>query len=200
MYTCSSNSSFQNHGHYYGVGPTFAAITAFTLLGRLSTWGWNIGSKSLQNLATRTLVRSALILGAIRPGSQSAFQFIPKVFDGVEARARCRPVKLSHVKSTNHFCMDLALCTGAVSCWKRKGPFPNCCHKVGSTELSRMSLYAAALRSPFRGKGPCPNHYSSSAKLYSWHYALGQVAISWLPLNPDLSVGLPDGEAWFITP
>ena len=30
------------------------------------------------------------------PGSQSAFQFIPKVFDWVEVRALCRPVKFFH--------------------------------------------------------------------------------------------------------
>ena len=37
-------------------------------------------------------------------------------------------------------------------------------------------------------------------KLYSCHYALGKVAFSWYPPNPDLSVGLPGDEAWFITP
>ena len=44
-----------------------------------------------------------------------------------------------------------------------------------------------------------PKHYSSSTKLYSWQYALGQVAFSWQPPTPDSSVGLPDGEAGFIT-
>ena len=35
----------------------------------------------------------------------------------------------------------------------------NYCHKVGSTELSRMSLYAVALIFPFNGtKGPSLNH------------------------------------------
>jgi hypothetical protein len=33
----------------------------------------------------------------------------------------------------------------------------------------------------------------------SWHYALWQVVYSWHTPNPDLSVGLPAGEAWFIT-
>jgi hypothetical protein len=33
---------------------------------------------------------------AIRPGSQSVFQFIPKVLDGVEVRALCRAVKFFH--------------------------------------------------------------------------------------------------------
>ena len=86
--------------------------------------------------------------------------------------------------STNNFCMDLALYTGALSWWNRKEPSPNCCHKVWSIESSRMSLYAVALRFPFTGtRGPSPNHektapdhYSSSTKLYSWHYAFGQVA------------------------
>ena len=40
-----------------------------------------------------------------------------------------------------------------------KGLHQKCCHKVGSTELSRMSLYAVALRFLFtETKGPCPNH------------------------------------------
>jgi hypothetical protein len=39
-----------------------------------------------------------------------------------------------------------------------------------------------------------PGHYSSSTKLYSWHYAFGQVAFSWHWPNPDSSIGLPDGE------
>ena len=45
-----------------------------------------------------------------------------------------------------------------------------------------------------------PDHYSSSTKLYSWHYAFGQVAIPWHLPNSDSSVRLPHGEAWFITP
>jgi hypothetical protein len=39
------------------------------------------------------------------------------------------------------------------------------------------------------------DHYSSSTKLYSWHYALGPVAFSWHLPNPDLSVRLPDGDS-----
>ena len=45
--------------------------------------------------------------------------------------------------------LDLAFCTRRLSCWNRKGPSTNSCHKVGSTESSRMSLYAVALRFPF---------------------------------------------------
>ncbi|XP_051540168.1 uncharacterized protein LOC127432786 isoform X2 [Myxocyprinus asiaticus] len=53
--------------------------------------------------------------------------------------------------------MDLALCTGAQSCWNRKGTSPNCSNKVGSMELSKISWYAEAFRVPFTGtKGPSP--------------------------------------------
>jgi hypothetical protein len=82
---------------------------------------------------------------------QSVFQFIPKVFDGVEVGTLCRKSCPSTSISTNHFCMDLTLCKGALLRWNRKGPSPNCCHKVGSIELPRMSLYAVALRFPFTG-------------------------------------------------
>ena len=51
--------------------------------------------------------------------------------------------------STNHFCMDLTLCMGLLSCWNRKGlPL-----------TLKISL----------GTGPSPNYYSSSIQLYSWH-------------------------------
>ena len=36
----------------------------------------------------------------IRPGPQSLFQFIPKMFYGVEVRALCRPVKFFHTDQT----------------------------------------------------------------------------------------------------
>ena len=42
-------------------------------------------------------------------------------------------------------------------------PSPNFCHNVGSTESSRISLYAVKLRFPFIGtKGPSPNHEKQS--------------------------------------
>jgi len=94
--------------------------------------------------------------------------------------------------------MDLALCTGVQSCWNRKGPSPNCSHKVGNMKLSKMSWYAEALRVPFTGtKGPktTPHHNPPSTKLYTWHNAVRQVPFSWQPPNPDSSIGLPDREA-----
>ena len=46
------------------------------------------------------------------------------------------PHSLSHV--------FIALCTGAQSCWNRKGPSPNGFHKVGSRKLFKISWYAEA--------------------------------------------------------
>ena len=135
----------------------------------------------------------------IRPGSQSALQFIPKVFDGVEVSALCRPVKFFHTDLNKPFLYGPRFVHGGVVMLNRKRPSQNCFHKVGSAELSIMSLYAGALRFPEPWK-TATDHYSSSTKLYSWHYTLGQVAVSWHPPNPDLFVGLPDGEAWFTTP
>jgi hypothetical protein len=60
----------------------------------------------------------------------------------------CAGQSSSSTPISNYFCMDLALCMGALSCWKRKGPSLNCCHKVGSTESSRMLFYAVVLRCP----------------------------------------------------
>ena len=40
-------------------------------------------------------------ISEVEPGSQSAFQFIPKVFNGVKVRALCRPIKLFHTDLNN---------------------------------------------------------------------------------------------------
>ena len=86
-----------------GLGSPFSAITASTLLGRLST------------------------------------RFIPQ---GLKSGLCAGQSSSSTRISTNTFCKALGLCMGALSRWNRKGPSPNCCHKVGKTELSRMALYA----------------------------------------------------------
>ena len=136
----------------------FAAITACSLLGRLSTRCWNIAAVTCFHSATRALVRSGTDVGQFGL-ARMAIQIIPKVFDGVQVRALCSPVKFFHTDLDKSFCMDLVWCTGALSCWNSKGPSPNFCHRVGSTEMYRMSLYALALRIPITGtKGPSPNH------------------------------------------
>lgn len=70
----------------------------------------------------------------LRPCSQSVFLFIPKLLDGV---SQVYPHQTWFVHRT-------------LSCSYRKGPFPNCCYKVGSTILSKILLYVAiALKFPF---------------------------------------------------
>lgn len=101
-----------------------------------------------------------------------------KVFDRIEVRALCRPVKLF---------MDLALCTGAQSCWNKKG-LPQTVSTTLEVVLSKMAWHTEALRSPFTGsKGPSTNpekqplyHYPSSTKPHSWHNAgqLGNVLLA----------------------
>lgn len=39
----------------------------------------------------------------------------------------------------------------------------------------------------------------SSMKLYTWNNAVWQILLSWQLTKPRLSIGLPDGEAWFVT-
>ena len=89
------------------------------------------------------------------------------------------PSSSSTPNSLIHVFMDFALCTGAQSCWNRKGPSPNCSHKVGSMKLSKMSWYGETLRVLFTGtKGPKPNPWKTT-KLYTWYNAVRQVPFSW---------------------
>jgi hypothetical protein len=111
--------------------PPFAAITGSTLLGRLSTRCREFAAGTCFHSATKALVR----LG-------------PDV--------RCGRL-VAHVDK--QILYGPRFVHGALSWWNRKGPSPNCFHKVGNTELSRMSSYAVALRFTFTGtKRPSPNH------------------------------------------
>jgi hypothetical protein len=82
----------------------------------------------------------------------------------------CRPVKFFHTDLDKPFLYGPRFVHGGIVMLKQ---CPNCCHKVESTDSSRMSLYTVELRFPFTGtKGPepwkiAPDHYSSSTKLYS---------------------------------
>ena len=90
---------------------------------------------------------------------QLAFQFIPKVFDGVEVRVLCRSDKFFYTDLDKPFLYEHRFVHGGIVMLKQERAFPNCCHKVESTESSTMSLCAVVLRFPFTGtKGPSPNH------------------------------------------
>ncbi len=56
----------------------------------------------------------------MRSGSQLQFLLIPKVLDGAEVRALCRPAECFQTKLGKLFLDGAALCTVALSCWNRK--------------------------------------------------------------------------------
>ena len=55
------------------------------------------------------------------------------MFSRVKVRTCAGQSSSSTPNSLIHIFMDLALCTGAQSCWNRKWPSPNCSYKVGSS-------------------------------------------------------------------
>lgn len=69
---------------------------------------WEAFSINLSiSVARRSFDRVRHRCWARKPGSQSQFQFTPKVFDRIVWASQDLP------NSTNHVFMDLALCTGA---------------------------------------------------------------------------------------
>ena len=113
----------------------------------------------------------------IRPDSHSAFQFIPRVFDRVHwghGSVQASQV-LQHQSQQN---ISVFTCTGALWCWNGKGPSPNCCHKVGSTESFTMSLNAVALRFPITGTtGPSLNDEKNNPRPLFLSHQILQLAL-----------------------
>ena len=93
----------------------------------------------------------------IRPGLQSVFQIISKVFNGVEVRALCRPVMFFHTDLDKQIRYGPRYVYGGIVMLTEERRSRNCCLIVGRKQLSRLALYAVALRFPFTGtKGPEP--------------------------------------------
>src|SRR4029434_6078389 len=142
----------------YGVGPPFAAITASTLLGRLSTNFWSVSVGIGAHSFCRAFMRSGTDVGREGLGRNLRSSSSHRCSMGLTSGLCTGQSSASTLNSSNHDFIVLALCTGAQSCWHRKGPSPNSCHMVGSIALSKMSWYAESLRLPFTGdKGPSPN-------------------------------------------
>ena len=53
-----------------------------------------------------------------------AFKFIPKVFDGVDVRALCRPVKFFHTDLNKPFLHGPRFVHGGIVMLKQEGAFP----------------------------------------------------------------------------
>ena len=108
----------------------FAAITASTLLGRLSTRCWNIDAGTPFSHKSISDVRRLSLAGRRHSNSSQ------RCLIGLRSGLCAGQLSYSTPISTNHFCMDLAFSTRRLSCWKRKGPSPNCCHKAGRESCS----------------------------------------------------------------
>ena len=108
----------------------FAAIIASTLLGRLSTRCWNIVAGTCFHSGTRALVRSGTDVGRLGLARSQHSITSQRCSMGLRLGLCAGQSSSSTSISTNNFFMDLALCTGTLSCWNKKGPSPNCCHKL----------------------------------------------------------------------
>ena len=97
----------------------FAAITAFTLLERLSTRCWGLAS-----IQQRALVKSGTDVRQLGLARQLAFQFIPKVFNGVEGRPLCRPVKFFHTDLDKPFLYGPRFVQRGIVMLKQETAFP----------------------------------------------------------------------------
>ena len=89
-----------SHSKIMGINMELVPLCCYNSLhfsGRLSTRCWNIAAGTCFHSAT-SVTEVGHWCCAIRPDSQSVVQFIPKVFDGVEVRALCRPVKFFHTE------------------------------------------------------------------------------------------------------
>jgi hypothetical protein len=88
------------------------------------------------------------------------------VFDGVEVRGLCNPVKFFHTDLNKLFLYGPCFVHWGIVMLKQESAFPQ--------TVATTSLNTVALRFPFTGiKAPSPNHekqpdhYSSTTKLYS---------------------------------
>jgi hypothetical protein len=102
----------------------YAAITGSTLLGRLSTQCWNIAAGTCFHSATRTLVRSGTDVGWLGLARSLEFQFIPKVFDGIEVRALCRTLNFSHTDLDKPFLYGPLFVHSVIVMLKQEMAFP----------------------------------------------------------------------------
>ena len=105
-----------SHSKIMGINMEFAAITSCTLLGRLPIRCWNIAVGTCFHSAIRVLVRSGTDAGRLdlarsqhtNSSQRCSMWLTSELCEGQSSSFR--PI------STNYFCMDLALCMGALSC------------------------------------------------------------------------------------
>lgn len=108
------------------VCPPFAALIAAPFLGRLSTRFRSVPAGIIDHSFNRWGEKAWLSVCT------------PPYPKGVLSGFCAGRSSSSAPNSLINVLMDLALCTGAQSCWKRKGPSANCSHKVMSMESSKL--------------------------------------------------------------
>ena len=74
----------------------------------------------------------------IRPGSELVFQFILKVFDGVEVRALCRPVKFFHNDLNKPLLYGPRFVHGGIVMLKQERAFPKLLQAQNHLEYNCM--------------------------------------------------------------
>ena len=104
--------------------PPFTAIKASTLLGRLFTRCWNIAAGTCFHSSHKSISEVGHRCWAIRPGSQSEFQFISNMFNGVEFRALCRPVMFFHTDLEKPLLYGPHFVHGGIVLLKQEMAFP----------------------------------------------------------------------------
>lgn len=112
---------FWNHGQLYGVGPSFVAITAYTVLRRLSTRFLSVSVEVCAHSIKRAYLRSGSDDRqegqACNPHSSSS----QSICNEVEVTCQSLTINLSKVTCQTMSFMDFALFTWALSCWTGKG-------------------------------------------------------------------------------
>ena len=101
--------------------PPFAAITAATLLGRLYTRCWNIAAGTCFHSVTRALMWSGTDVGRLGMACSRRSNSSQWCSMGLRSGLCASQSSSSTPISTNHFCMDLALCTGSCHAETGKG-------------------------------------------------------------------------------
>ncbi len=103
--------------------------------------------------------------------------------------------------SSNKVCTDIALCTGAQSCWKRKGfyssQFPQ--RWKHSIVQNIWACWSIKKNNSLEITGLAQLHpiIPPLHQIYIWHSAVRQVMIFWHTPNPDSPIRLPIRETWF---
>ena len=110
----------------------FAARTASTHLARPSTRCWNIAAGTCFHSATRALMKSDTDVGRLGLACVQLSNSSQRCLMGLMSELCAGQSNCFTPISTTYFCMDLGLCTGALS--KQERAFPNCCHNGGSTK------------------------------------------------------------------